>query len=394
MRQAQCTKTQSPNDLNSHRLTYPLRAATRYYREATPSLCDLRNPLMNSSILPHTDYRLDALYQWLNTLPDGLGLEHSTLLPASGDASFRRYFRIQSAQGSLIVMDAPPPQEDCRPFVQVAATLSQAGLNVPVIFAQDTVQGFLLLSDLGSQTYYDAIQTGLDDTALQARYRQALHALVQMQQADRHNLPVYDQPRLLSELALFPQWYVETHYGVTLDEAQRTMLEQTFAVLTADNARQPQVLVHRDFHSPNLMMNEAGDDQPPGIIDFQDALAGPISYDIASLVMDARTSWEEPQQLDWAIRYWEAARAALLPVPAEFAEFHRQYEWMSLQRNLRILGVFARLSHRDAKHHYLDHLPRVQTYVRQVASRYSVFFPLMRLLDTVEQRPTSTGFSF
>lgn len=349
---------------------------------------------MNSPILPHTDSRLDALHQWLNSLPDSLSLEHNTLSPASGDASFRRYFRIQSAQGTLIVMDAPPPKEDCRPFVQVAATLSQAGLNVPAIFAQDTVQGFLLLSDLGKQTYYDAIQAGLDDAALQMRYRQALHALVQIQQADRHQLPVYDQQRLRAELALFPQWYVATHYGFALDETQCAMLERTFTMLTADNAKQPQVLVHRDFHSPNLMMNEVGDDQPPGIIDFQDALAGPISYDIASLVMDARTSWEEPQQLDWAIRYWEAARAALLPVPTEFAEFHRQYEWMSLQRNLRILGVFARLSHRDAKHHYLDHLPRVQTYVRQVTSRYSVFHPLMRLLDTIEQRPTSTGFSF
>lgn len=349
---------------------------------------------MNPTSLPHTDSRLNALRQWLNTLPDALGLEPSTLESASGDASFRRYFRIQSTRGSLIVMDAPPPQEDCRPFVQVASILSRAGLNVPAIFAQDTTHGFLLLSDLGRQTYYDAVVAGLDGTALQRRYRQALYALVRLQGADPRKLPVYDQPRLLAELELFPHWYIGTHYGVTLDETQHAMLARTFALLTADNAQQPQVLVHRDFHSPNLMMNESGADEPPGIIDFQDALVGPISYDIASLAMDARTSWEESQQLDWTIRYWEAARAARLPVPAEFAEFYRQYEWMSLQRNLRILGVFARLSHRDAKHHYLDHLPRVQTYVRQVASRYSVFHPLMRLLDTVEQRSTSTGFSF
>lgn len=394
MRQAQCTKIQSPNDLNSTRLACALRAATRYYREATVRLCDPYNLLMNSPTLPHTDPRLDALDQWLHALPDDLGLEPATLAPASGDASFRRYFRIQSARGTLIVMDAPPPHEDCLPFIQVATILSQAGLNVPAIFAQDAEQGFLLLSDLGSQTYYDAIQLGLDDTSLQARYRQVLLTLVRMQQADPRSLPVYDQPRLLSELALFPQWYIGTHYGFTLDDTQHAMLERTFDTLTADNARQPRVLVHRDFHSPNLIMNASGVDQPPGVIDFQDALAGPISYDIASLVMDARTSWEEPQQLDWAIRYWEAARAALLPVPAEFAEFHRQYEWMSLQRNLRILGVFARLSHRDAKHHYLDHLPRVQAYVRQVAGRYSVFHPLMRLLDIVEQRPMTTGFSF
>ncbi|MBV6273558.1 phosphotransferase [Alcaligenaceae bacterium CGII-47] len=349
---------------------------------------------MNSSSLSKSDPRLDALRQWLNLLPDALGIKPDTLAPASGDASFRRYFRIQSERGALIVMDAPPPDEDCHPFVQIAAILSQAGLNVPAIFAQDTTQGFLLLSDLGRQTYYDAIQMGLDGADLQTRYRQALHALVQIQSADTLSLPVYDQSRLLNELALFPHWYIGIHCGVTLDADQCAMLERTFALLTADNAQQPQVFVHRDFHSPNLMINEAGADQPPGIIDFQDALAGPISYDIASLVMDARTTWEEPQQLDWAIRYWEIARAASLPVPTEFSQFHRQYEWMSLQRNLRILGVFARLSHRDAKHHYLAHLPRVQTYVRQVASRYSVFFPLIRLLDIVEQRPTRTGFSF
>jgi len=159
-------------------------------------------------------------------------------------------------------------------------------------------------------------------------------------------------------------------------------------------AMQPRVLVHRDYHSPNLMLGPGGPDFEPGVIDFQDALHGPLSYDIASLVMDARTSWDEPQQLDWAIRYWEYARTAGLPVPADFAEFHRQYEWMSLQRNLRILGVFARLSHRDGKHHYLDHMPRVQRYVRQVAERYQVFHPLVRLLDTVEKVSFTDGYSF
>jgi aminoglycoside/choline kinase family phosphotransferase len=349
---------------------------------------------MNPDTPPHHDPRLEALREWLATLPDTLALELQSLEPASGDASFRRYFRIQSAQGSLVVMDAPPPHEDCRPFVQVSTLLSRAGLNVPVIFAQDTAHGFLLLSDLGLQTYYDAIQAGLDDAALQQHYRRALHALVQMQQADSSALPAYDQPRLMAELELFPHWYLGIHHGATLYDAQRDTLERTFALLTADNARQPRVFVHRDFHSPNLMLDPGRTDGAPGIIDFQDAVSGPISYDIASLVMDARTTWDECQQLDWAIRYWEAARAAFLPVPAEFAEFHRQYEWMSLQRNLRILGVFARLSHRDAKHHYLDHLPRVQTYVRQVAARYSVFHPLIRLLDTIERRATSTGFSF
>ena len=349
---------------------------------------------MDSSLPPPADARFDALLRWLDTLPAELGLEPDSLQPASGDASFRRYFRIRAGAVSRIIMDAPPPHEDCRPFIRIAQRLAQAGLNVPVIFAQDTGQGFMMLSDLGTQTYYEAIQDGLDGAALQTRYRQVLLALARMQQVDTDDLPDYDQARLLAELELFSEWYVKTHCGVELDDTQRGMLDQTFQMLTADNARQPRVFVHRDFHSPNLMMNPAGEHEQPGIIDFQDALAGPISYDIASLVMDARTTWQEEQQLDWAIRYWEAARELLLPVPADFAEFHRQYEWISLQRNLRILGVFARLSHRDAKHHYLDHIPRVQTYVRQVAGRYQVFHPLLRLLDQIEQRETRSGYTF
>lgn len=349
---------------------------------------------MDSSLPPPADARLDALLRWLDTLPADLGLQADTLQPASGDASFRRYFRIHAGPTQRIIMDAPPPHEDCRPFTRIAQRLAQAGLNVPVIFAQDAEQGFMVLSDLGTRTYYEAIRDGLNGPALQTRYRRALLALAQMQQVDTEGLPVYDQARLLAELELFPVWYAKAHCGVDLTDAQRSMLERTFQTLTADNARQPRVFVHRDFHSPNLMINAAGEHEPPGIIDFQDALAGPISYDIASLVMDARTTWEEDQQLDWAIRYWEAAREARLPVPADFAEFHRQYEWISLQRNLRILGVFARLSHRDGKHHYLDHIPRVQAYVRQVAGRYQVFHPLLRLLDQIEQRDTRSGYSF
>ena len=341
------------------------------------------------------DSRLTALQTWLAGIADSHGLVPGSLRAASSDASFRRYFRLDAAGGTVVAMDAPPPNEDCRPFVHVTGLLRKTGINVPRILAQDLDQGFLLLSDLGPQTYYQAIGQGLDDASLQALYRDAIDTLARMQQASVQGLPAYDEQRLMDELQLFPQWYALRHCNAGLDDAEQAMLQSTFAALARDNAAQPAVLVHRDFHSPNLMVclrPEHGAN--PGVLDYQDALAGPITYDLASLVMDARTTWEEPQKLDWAIRYWEAARAACLPVPGDFADFHRAYEWMSLQRNLRILGVFARLSHRDGKHHYLDHMPRVSAYVRQVASRYGVFKPLLRLLDKLENRQVQTGYTF
>jgi len=345
---------------------------------------------------PHPDARLAALRHWLDSQTAIPGLRADTLTPVSGDASFRRYFRVQAADGPLIVMDAPPPHEDCRPFVDVARRLAAGGLRTPGILAQDLDQGFLLLTDLGRQTFYEAIQAGLprDDAEWQQHMRGALRALAALQQCDTAGLPVYDAARLLQELQLFPEWYLGVHHGQAPGEAARTMLAGTFELLARQAAAQPQVFVHRDFHSPNLMIGSGAPDFAPGVIDFQDAVLGPVSYDIASFVMDARTTWDEAQQLDWAIRYWEYARAAGLPVPGDFAQFHIQYEWMGLQRNLRILGVFARLSHRDGKHHYLDHMPRVLAYVRQVAGRYQAFLPLLRLLDQVEQVPQRDGYSF
>jgi aminoglycoside/choline kinase family phosphotransferase len=317
------------------------------------------------------------------------------LQPASSDASFRRYFRMTSNGGSAIVMDAPPQHEDCRPFLHVTQLLKQAGINAPAILAQDLELGFLLISDLGRQTYYQAIQSGLSDVRLQTLYHDAIGALVRMQHSDASSLPAYDQNRLMQELELFPQWYARHHCQAELDDGEQSVLHKTFTLLTEDNVKQARVFVHRDFHSPNLMIGDRPEDGPnPGIIDYQDALSGPLTYDLASLVMDARTTWEEPQQLDWAIRYWEAARTANLPVPPDFADFHRAYEWMSLQRNLRILGVFARLSHRDHKDHYLQHMPRVNGYIRQVAGRYGVFRPLLRLLDKLDKRQTSVGYTF
>ncbi|CAB3928472.1 N-acetylmuramate/N-acetylglucosamine kinase [Achromobacter anxifer] len=341
------------------------------------------------------DPRLEQIRNWLGGLPAALNLAVDTLRPASADASFRRYFRLDAGERTLIVMDAPPAHEDCRPFLHVDRLLADVGLNVPAVLAQDLEQGLLLLSDLGEQTYYQRIQAGLSDGELQTLYREALAALVRLQTASTAGLGSYDTARLADELKLFPEWFVRKHHGVELDDKTANALDKIFALLSASNGGQAQVLVHRDYHSPNLMVCDQPQYGPnPGIIDFQDALAGPITYDLASLVTDARTTWEEPQQLDWAIRYWEMARAAGLPVDADFAEFHRAYEWMGLQRNLRILGVFARLHHRDGKAHYQAHMPRVSGYVRQVAQRYGVFAPLLRLLDKLENRQVSVGYTF
>ncbi|MDF8365060.1 aminoglycoside phosphotransferase family protein [Achromobacter anxifer] len=341
------------------------------------------------------DPRLEQIRNWLGGLPAALNLALDTLRPASADASFRRYFRLDAGERTLIVMDAPPAHEDCRPFLHVDRLLADVGLNVPAVLAQDLEQGLLLLSDLGEQTYYQRIQAGLSDGELQTLYREALAALVRLQTASTAGLDTYDTARLADELKLFPEWFVRKHHDVELDDKTANALDKIFALLSASNGGQAQVLVHRDYHSPNLMVCDRPQYGPnPGIIDFQDALAGPITYDLASLVTDARTTWEEPQQLDWAIRYWEMARAAGLPVDADFAEFHRAYEWMGLQRNLRILGVFARLHHRDGKAHYQAHMPRVSGYVRQVAQRYGVFAPLLRLLDKLENRQVSVGYTF
>lgn len=358
----------------------------------TPGFPDQDLQIMETTLTSSPETRLESLKNWLHLLVDTHGIQPDTLQTASSDASFRRYYRLQTSAGTAIVMDAPPDHEDCRPFVHVTGLLQQAGIHVPAILAQNLDEGFLLLSDLGTQTYYQAIQSGLDDDTLQTIYRDAIAALVRMQHAPTTGLPLYDAARLQQELTVFPEWYANRHCAVELDAADKNTLQGIFGLLVADNIGQARVLVHRDFHSPNLMLQTAPAN--PGVIDYQDAVVGPISYDIASLVMDARTTWEEPQQLDWAIRYWEAAKAAGLPVTPDFAAFHREYEWMGLQRNLRILGVFARLAYRDGKHHYLDHMPRVNAYVRQVAGRYNAFRPLLRLLDKLENRQSVTGYTF
>ena len=350
------------------------------------------------------DERVALLQQWLHTLPETWGIQVDSLAVASADASFRRYFRVktaQSAQPSLIVMDAPPTHEDCAPLIHVAQLFGGSGVNVPKILAQDLAQGFLLLSDLGNTTYLTALNA--DMSQADALYRQALKALVQLQTASQPNvLPDYDRQRLLDEMMLFPQWYLGVHYQYSLTDEQTAALTKVFNALLDNNTAQTSVWVHRDYHSRNLMVVDGAPDDMainPGIIDFQDAVYGPITYDAVSLLRDAYIEWPEDVQIDWLARYWEMARAAGLVVPDTFDVFYRDFEFMGLQRHLKVLGIFARLYHRDGKSGYLKDLPLVLKYTRQVAARYREFAPLLRLLDDVAQKAgtddtTQVGYTF
>ena len=328
----------------------------------------------------HTSPRMAALHAWLGPQLARDGITDYTLTPASVDASFRRYFRISDsadAARTRIVMDAPPQFEDCRPFVKVAALMREGGLNAPRIHAQNLDEGFLLLDDLGTQTYLDV----LNETTFDPLFRAANEALVKWQLASRPGeLPAYEEQQILGELALFPDWYIRKHLGVTLTDRQQSVLRSAFALIARCNLSEPRVFVHSDYMPRNLMVCEAG----PGIIDFQDAVYGPISYDIASLYRDAFISWEEERVLDGTIRYWESARRAGLPVNPQFGDFYRDVEWMGLQRHVRILGIFARIHHRDGKPRYLEDTPRFVGYVRKTCQRYGALKPLLGLLDELK----------
>ena len=348
-------------------------------------------PSTNTSLDP----RLETLRQWLSTHTASYRLDLSGLAPASNDASFRRYFRLPShTHGSLIVMDAPPHQEDCHPFVKVAALFAAAGVNVPHVLEQDFQQGFLLLTDLGQSTYLER----LTPTTAPQLYGAASAALIQIQTHSRPDvLPAYDRPLLLREMNLFPEWYLNQHLQLTLSPTQHTELQQVFDAILANNLAQPTVWVHRDYHSRNLMVVDEVRNNPgtnPGILDFQDAVYGPITYDLVSLLRDAYIEWPEEQVLDWVIRHWEKARQVGLPVAADVSEFYRDFEWMGLQRFLKVLGIFARLAHRDGKQRYLDDLPVVLRYTRHVAERYGALKPLLKLLDAAENKAAQVGYTF
>lgn len=310
-----------------------------------------------------------------------------TLAPASADASFRRYFRVTLTSGARIAMDAPPEREDCRPFVQVAQLMHDAGLHVPEILAADLDRGFLLLSDLGDTTYL----TALTATNADALFGDAIAALILWQCASRPDvLPPYDRALLQREMDLFPEWYIGRHLGVVLSAAQRAALARINDLLAASAMAQPAVYVHRDYMPRNLMLSAPN----PGVLDFQDAVYGPITYDVASLFRDAFISWPEERVIDWAARYWEQAKRAQLPVDADFGEFYRAFEWMGLQRHLKVLGIFARIHYRDGKSGYLQDTPRFLGYMRAVCARYAALAPLAHLLDEFEQCHPQVGYTF
>ncbi|MEY2776962.1 MAG: hypothetical protein RLY30_1060 [Pseudomonadota bacterium] len=332
----------------------------------------------------HSDLRFQAAQAWLSTL-NLPGLQPQTLRIASADASFRRYLRVGqvSPNGgslSLVLMDAPPDKEPLDAFLTASDLLAAAGLHVPERIALNEREGFLLMEDLGQVHYQQALspQNPISATPL---YREAWRALVALQAwgiGHPTALPAYSEEKLRAEMQLFPDWYVTRHLKQSLTDGEQQALTEVFTLL-ADRARsQPQVIVHRDFHCRNLMVCSG---RNPGVIDFQDAVVGPISYDLVSLLRDAYIRWEEADQLDWSIGYWTDARSAGLPVPSDFSDFWIDFEWMGLQRHLKVLGIFARLAYRDGKHQYLDDLPVVLHYAQAVAKRYIQLTPLHRLLE-------------
>jgi hypothetical protein len=359
--------------------------------------------------------RQEQLTEWLSGLYPH---EKFTIAPASADASFRRYFRATFADGggcdtllakpadcgnnrpaappapvgstapcrgcTMIIMDAPPQHENCEPFLHIGKLFEDAGTHVPHVYAKDLAQGFLLLSDLGDTTYLQALSR---DNAKRL-YSAATDALIDIQLASKKDeLPPYDEALLRRELNLFPEWYIGKHLGVTLSDKQKAKLEEAFARILANNLAQPCVYVHRDYHSRNLMVTEPN----PGILDFQDAVYGPITYDLASLFKDAYIKWEEEEVMDWLIRYWEKARKAGLPVREDFGEFYRDYEMIGVQRHIKVLGIFARLYHRDGKDGYLKDMPLVMDYLVRACERYIDLKPLLNLLHELESRHMLSG---
>jgi aminoglycoside/choline kinase family phosphotransferase len=339
-----------------------------------------------------------ACISWLEALAQTHGLVLSSLRIASADASFRRYLRVDTQAGaSLIVMDAPPDKENCEPFVKVAKLMQSAGLKSPEVLAWHEAQGFMLLTDLGDQTMMSAIDVK-NPQANHALYMQAVDALIAWQLSSKAGvLPPYDEALLNRELSLFPDWYLAQHRQIDVQGKMRNTLDSTFKMLVARNLASPSVFVHRDFMPRNLMM-PTGSDVALGVLDFQDAVYGPVTYDVASLMRDAFLTWEEDFVLDVTIRYWEKARkAGLLDFEdwhQDFGVFYRAVEWMGLQRHLKVAGIFARLTLRDGKEKYLADAPRFIAYIRSTAARYIELRPLLRLIEEVEGKDGVTGFAF
>jgi aminoglycoside/choline kinase family phosphotransferase len=337
------------------------------------------------------DTRFESLKLWLKNLPLDYGIDLDSIAPASSDASFRRYFRVLSkkeAGSSYIVMDAPVDKEDTKPFIHVANLLWQAKVSVPQIFEQNLNEGFLLLSDLGNKTLF----TQINAENAHDYYLEVIKTLITIQKnTSTSGIASYDQVLLQREMDLFSEWYLSKHLNYQLTDHEKNELAQIFSLLNQNITQQPQVFVHRDFHSRNLMVTQ---NNGLGVLDFQDAVTGAITYDLVSIFRDAYIGWEEEQQMDWVVRYWELARKEGLPVHPDFGEFYRDFEWMGLQRHLKVLGIFARLYHRDSKDGYLKDLPLVLSYTEKVSGRYAAFKPLVRILDNALQRHRPDGLTF
>jgi aminoglycoside/choline kinase family phosphotransferase len=346
----------------------------------------------NSPTSAEQDARLIQLNDWLVSLNL---VDVGSRRPASSDASFRRYFRLDvhpalrdKLGATLIAMDAPPQRENVPAFIHVDGLLRDAGVTVPAIVAQNVEQGFLLLSDLGTTTYLQRLD--VDNASFM--YSDAVDALIKFQLASQPGvLPEFDRAFVLREMNLFPEWYLGKHLGVTMTDKQQADLDKVFEAITANVLAQQQVYMHRDYHSRNLMFLDQGN---PGVLDFQDAVFGPVTYDLASLLRDAYIQWDEEFVLDWVVRYWQSAKQVGLPVNPDIDAFYRDFEYMALQRHLKILGIFCRLNYRDGKAIYLGDLPTVLDYVRKTANRYIELKPLVRLLDAFEEKAPQVGYTF
>ncbi|MDZ7734939.1 MAG: phosphotransferase [Gammaproteobacteria bacterium] len=326
------------------------------------------------------DRRLTALREWLRPRFGDVDL-----LPASADASFRRYFRFHHDGDSFIVMDAPPGQEDSRPFVDIAGRLAAAGVHVPDILATDFDQGFLLLSDLGDSAYLQALNESNAAPAVRRRYFRRFSQC--RTAADDRGLPIYDHERLMQELRLFPEWYLRRHLQIEPDSDEAALLNEMFALLVERALQQPRVFVHRDYMPRNLMVSCPN----PGVLDFQDAVSGPISYDPVCLFRDAFISWPQPRVTEWLRDYWLRARDRGLPVPPAWEDFQVDLDWMGLQRHLKVLGIFARICYRDGKPHYLEDAPRFIGYIMEVLPHYPQLAPLRHLFEQRVLPATAAG---
>lgn len=334
--------------------------------------------------MPEQDLRLQQLKVWLDEqLPilfnaqDWGAVPPATLTAASSDASFRRYFRWEGGAHTFVVMDAPPPQENCKPFVDIADFLRTCLINVPKIYAQDLDRGFLLLNDLGNKTFLDVINSSNADEL----FKDAIEALLAFQQLPMTEpLPSYDVALLRRELELFPEWYVRAHLGVDFNEQQQAIWQRVSTLLIDSALAQPKVLVHRDFMPRNLMLSIPN----PGVLDFQDAVYGPVTYDITCLFKDAFLSWPEERVRNWLQDYWKLALPLGIPVQRDFEEFLRASDLMGVQRHLKVIGIFARICHRDGKPRYLADVPRFFSYIEAVLARRPELAELGELFSSLE----------